>query len=276
MPYLLPHDGDTDVISNLGNVGTNTPGTSVTTGGTSATKGTAVELISAASNTRDSWGIWIGAAAYAASATASDGALDILIGGATDDVLIANLLMGGASDASGNGIKQWFFPIWVPSGVRIAAQVAGLRTTTAMRVMCKLYGGIPPYSRIGSKVTTYGMGTVPNGTAITFGASGAQGSYAQITASTSEDHFMLLPSLQVTNDTTQTGRNLHVGIGLGASTEELYGEWDYDTSANETCNGPYDLTPIFRDIPSGTRLALRGSNSGVNDAGYDAVIHAVS
>jgi hypothetical protein len=35
--------------------------------------------------------------------------------------------------------------------------------------------------------------------------------------------------------------------------------------------------PCFADVPSGTRLVMRVSNSGANDVGnYNGVIHAVS
>jgi hypothetical protein len=271
----IGRDGDTTVITNLTALGTATPGTAVTTGGTSATKGTAVELISAASNNQDSYGIYIIAAAHALAATGSDGALDILIGGATDTVLIPNLLMGYCSDQTGNGVKKWFFPLHIPGGVRIAAQAAGLRTTSAVNVGVKLYGGTTPSWRYGSKVTTYGMGTVPTGTSLTLGASGAQGAYTQVTATTSEDHICLIPSFQLSNQTTMAGRDWHIGIGLGAATEELYHEWDYDGSANETVAGPWDTTPVYRSIPSGTRLTVRGSNSGVTQTA-NVVIHAVS
>lgn len=271
----LPHDGDTKIITNLPTVGSNTPGTAVTTGGATTTKGTVAECISAANNVRDSWGIYIQATGYAAAGVLRAGAMDILIGGATDDILIPNLLMGQCSDSSGNGVKSWYFPIHIPAGVRVAAQAAGSTISTAMRVGIRLFGGTNPPHRVGRKVVTYGMGTVPNGTVITPGASGAQGAYTQLTASTSEDHFAFLPSFQINSDINVLGRNLHVGIGLGAATEDLIGEWDFDSSANETMNGPYDWYPRFRDVPAASRLTMRASCSGTLDD-YDGVIHAVS
>lgn len=277
MPLHIPHDGDTSIITNLAATGSATPGTSITTGATSATKGTAVELISAASNTQASWGVYVQVSNIAAAATASDCAVDILIGGATDTVLIPNLLAGYASDGTANGLRSWFFPLHIPAGVRIAAQAASLRTSTAMRVGVKLYGGTTPPFKVGTRVTTYGIGTVPNGTAFTPGASGAQGTFTQIAsaAAMTEGCLALIPSFQVTNDTTVLAKTMKLGIGLGAATEELLGTWDYALSGNETISGPFDMYPIFRDVPSGTRLTIRGSTDGTADAGYDCVIHAV-
>jgi hypothetical protein len=155
--------------------------------------------------------------------------------------------------------------------------VAGIRTSTAMRVTVYLHGGgVPPF-RMGRKVTTYGMGTVPNGTAITPGASGAAQTTTQITASTTEDHFAFLPSFQVPTDTTVQQAELLVGIGVGASTEDIIGQWMFGKSTNETIHGPVPCFPAFYDVPSGQRLTIKASNSGANDsANYNAVIHAVS
>lgn len=271
--------GRSRVITNHGAVGTANPGTSVSTGGSASTKGTAVQLISAASNDQDSWGITVVASNYAVAATASEGAMDILIGGATDDILIPDLLMGncgGPGGAESLG-KVWFFPLFIPNGVRIAAQAAGIRTSTAFRVTVYLHGGSPAPFRTGRKVTTYGMGTVPNGTAITPGASGAAQTITQITASTTEDHFAFLPSFQVPTDTTVQQAEMLVGIGVGASTEDIIGQWMFGKSVNEVIHGPIPGFPAFYDVPSGTRLVMLASNSGANDSSnYNGVIHAVS
>ena len=276
MPLWLPHDGDVVLVTNSGIVGDTNAGTSVTTGGTASTKGTAVEVISAANNVRDSWGITVLTNNYGASATASEGALDILIGGATDDVLIPNLLMGYSPD-SGRAWRQWFFPLHIPAGVRLAAQAAGARTSTACRVILYLHGGSSPPFRVGRKVTTYGMGTVPNGTAVTPAASGGAASATQMTASTSEDHFAFFPSFQVAADTTiATTTNVNIGIGVGAATEERIGTWYFGKDANENIYGPFPCMPAFRDVPAGSRLTILASNGGANDSAQNAVIHAVS
>lgn len=271
--------GRTKIITNHGAVGTSSPGTAVTTAAASTDKGSVAELITSGNNTQDSWGITVVASNYAAAATASQGCMDILIGGATDDILIPNLLMGncgGPGGAESLG-KFWFFPLFIPSGVRIAAQAAGIRTSTAMRVTVFLHGGSPPPFRIGRKVTTYGMGTVPNGTTLTVGASGAAQGITQIVASTTEDHFAFMPSFQVPTDTTVQQAEVLVGIGVGTSTEDIIGQWMYGKSVNETIQGPVPAFPAFCEVPSGTRLVMLASNSNTNDAnGYNGVIHAVS
>lgn len=206
--------------------------------------------------------------------------MDLLLGAATEEVIISDMLMGFCGDmgAAGRGGKTWEFPLYIPAGSRLAAQAAGIRTSTAMRVAIWLYGGdgYPPW-RPGGKVTTYGMGTVPNGTAITPGASGAEGSWTQITASTSEDHFAFVPSFQISNDLSTNARVYMVDLGLGAATEEEIMEgYVFSGDTAESMTGPLNGMPCFQDVPSGTRLVMRASNSGTNDAGYNGVIHCLS
>jgi hypothetical protein len=274
---LTPHTGRVRSQTNYGSVGGASIGTGVQTSGTATVKGTPAQLI--ASTSFDAWGVIITAHGYGSNTATSEGALDILIGAATEDILIPDLLMGfcGNWAAQDKGPKTWFFPLYVPAGSRIAAQACGIRLTTTFQVGIQLLGGtsVSPW-RVGRKVITYGV-TAPNGIAITPGASGAQGAYAQITAATSADHFALVPSFQLgPSDTSIANRNYMVGIGVGAATEDLVGEYVYTTDAGETMGGPYPVGfPTFIDIPSGTRLAMRASCSGTVDTVAGA-IHAVS
>lgn len=275
----VPQTGRRLLQHNTGAVGTATPGTSVTTGAASGTKGTAVELIAA--TTFDAYWMTIIASNYRLAATASQGCLDILTGAATEEVLIPNLLMGYCGDAAGAttlGPKRWDFPLYVPAGTRLAAQACGARVSTAFRVWIFLYGGDGmPAFRVGSKVTTYGVSAPPNGTTCTPGASGAEGAWTQMTAATTEDHFAFTPSYQASADTTTNDRALAIDLGVGAATEEeIMESWWFHTNSNESMAGPINSMPCFQNVPSGTRLVMRASNSGANDGSYNAAIHAVS
>lgn len=276
----VPKKGVLRVEHNLGAVGTLTPGTSCTTGAASSTKGTPAQIFAATAF--DAYWVEIFATNYAVNAGASQGAMDILIGAATEEVLIPNLLMGYCglfAVATSGGWKQWKFPLYIPAGSRIAVQAAGIRLSTAFFVQMMLYGGdgMPPF-RVGSKVTTYGMGTVPDGTTIVPGASAAEGSWTQMTAATTEDHFAFFPSFQISGDTSTLARGYALDIGVGAATEEMIGEgYTYHVDAGEVVNGPYGVTmPAFADVPSGSRLVMRVSGSGTLDTTYNGVLHAVS
>lgn len=248
-----------------------------TSGSSASIKGTAVQLI--ASTAFDAYFLRVIASGYANSTIASQGALDILIGSSPETVLIPDLLMGYCGGLGAfKGPKVWDFNILIPAGSRLAAQAAGNRLSASVRVGVYLYGGhgYPPF-RVGSKVTTYGMTTVPNGTAITPGTSGAVGAFAEITPSTTEDHFAMVPSFQVSASTGVSLLNFTVEIGSGAATEEVVSPpfW-YSTDSTETMDGPYNPMPVFQDIPAGTRLAMRASASGTPNPNYNGVIHAIS
>ncbi len=275
----IPSPPGVKVISNDTIVGSLTPWTSVPFNATTLLYGAVTELISAANNTQDSWGVEVLAFGTGASAASTPTCLDILIGGATDDVLIPGLLCGQTYNAA---IRSWYFPVHVPAGVRIAARAASVRTSAAdtdgVRVCVRLYGGAPPPHKVGRKVTTYGTKpSAARGLSITPAASGAAASVTQMTASTTERHFAFLPSFQLGGDTAvATSALLAVGIGIGAATEERIGTWWFAIDTQEAAMGPIPGTPVYREVPSGTRLTMLVSNSTTNESGYDGLVHAVS
>jgi len=273
----VPQKGELMFESNMGTVGDDTPGTQVTTGGASSTKGTAVECIT--STAFETYMIEVSDQAYSLPATNSQLMVDILVGAATEEVLIANLIFGQSPLVGSGGFRSYLFPLYIPAGTRIAAQAAGQRVSTVSSVGIKLWGGngVPPF-RVGRKVTTYGVSTVPAGTTVVPGATGAAGTHTQITASTSEDHFAVIPGWQGGDDTTKLDRTYTSAIGLGAATEEeLSTIWWSTQTTDEVHQGPSPNLPHFTDIPSGTRMTMRISNSGANDSGnYNGCIYAVS
>jgi hypothetical protein len=207
--------------------------------------------------------------------------MDILIGAATESILSADLLFGHAGllgATTSVGFKRWDFPLYIPAGSRISAQSAGARVGIPVGVLMYLHGGTGyPAFNVGSRVVTYGMGTVPNGTTITPGASGVEGSWAQIAASTSEDHLAVVPSFQVAGDPSVSDRNYSVDVGIGAATEEMIREgYLFATDGGENMSGPLDSFPCFHSIPAGSRLVMRASNGGTNDGSYNGVLHCVS
>lgn len=253
-------------------------GTSVTTGATSSSKGSVTQLI--ASTGFDAFFVVVTCSEIHAANTASATCVDIY----ADDteIIIPDLLAGGAGTASGlqAAFKTWWFPLYVKSGTKISAAAASDRTSTAMRVLVELYGGTSfPPCRVAQKVTTYGIGTLPSGTTITPGTGGAEGSWTQITSSTSADHWGVVPSLQMaTGDAAWHNRTMNADIGIGAaSSEEQIGEgyW-WHVSAGENFNGALNPMPLIQDIPSGTRLAMRVSNNGPDIGDLEGALHCLS
>ena len=274
----VPRTDRMKIITNASGVGSATPGTGVPSAGSADTEGTLTEIISAAANIFDTWGFVIHITGVGTAAAASQGKLRLVCGGATDDLLIDNLICGYS--VSGSGGHSYFFPVFIPAGIRIAAALTAVRTSITSRVIIYMFGGTmsPPW-RVGRKVTTYGAdgATASRGTALTVTASGGAPAATQMTASSSEDHIAFLPGFQPETDTTVTPAGyVAVGIGLGAATEDPMGFWYYSKDTNESVTGPTPMFPIFQDVPASTRLTLLCSNSGANDAAYGGHIYAVS
>lgn len=273
----VPQKGVVNQITNSGIVGSATPGTGVPSNATTLLDGAVTEIISAANNVQDSWGIYIMITATSLAATASEACMDILIGGATDDVLIPALICGYQN--INQSWATYLFPLHIPGGVRIAASLASVRVSITSQVVITLLGGSPPPWRCGSRVTTYGT-QINNarGKAVTPAQSGAAASVTEMTASTSEDHFAFMPGFQPATDVSITAVNHNIGIGVGAATEErmLGASWWYMSFTTELFPGPLPCFPAFYDVPAASRLSLLASNSSTNDAAFDGLIYAVS
>lgn len=272
----LPNNGRVNVITNAGIVGTATPGTGLPSNATTLLDGAVTEIISAANNVQESWGIKIWISSTGLAATAAEACADILIGGATDDVLIPALICGYAV-AQGSGYG-YYFPLHIPQGKRIAARLASVRVSITAQIVIWLYGGSNPPWQVGRKVTA--LGTQINnarGQAIVPTASGGAASVTQLIASTAEDYFALAPGFQAATDTTITPNGyVNIGIGLGAATEDRVGTWWFSKTTGEDMGGPWPTFPVFRDVPAGSRVTMLASNSGANDAAYDGLVYAVS
>ena len=259
----FPHKGITRSQTNMSSVGTTGPGTLVTASGVADTKGAAAELI--ASTSFDTWIVELMVLGIAGSAASRTGSLDILIGAATEDILIADLLVGQAPGTTAYvGFRSYMLPLYIAAGSRITAAFACSTASQTARIGIALHGGngSPPF-KVAGKVDTYGA-TASGGTSITAGASGAEGAWTQIAASSNRDHFAMLGVVQC-NDASMNLRALSVDMGIGAATEEQIGApMNYGTSSTEEVwmTGP-DL--CFHDIPASTRLVMRASNSGTTD-----------
>lgn len=271
MPLWTPSAGAARVVTNASTVGS--PFQLVTSGAAN-TYGSVVELISAANNTHDTWGIHILAAETAASAVTSSCSLDILAGAATEDVLIDSLLVGWCY---GGPVRSYFFPVHIPAGTRISARTANETASRACRVQVYLMGGATPRWPSGRKVTTYGTkNNAARGQTVTPSQSGAAASVTQLTASTSEDHFYFLPGFDPYNDTTLQNRNYSIGIGVGAATEDRIGTWEFGFDSGEKGSGPMPTMGVWHEVAAGQRLTMLASNSGTNDTTYGGLIYAVS
>lgn len=248
-------------------------------GASSATKGTIVELITAAAFTGFSFELII--SGYAANATASAMCCDVMVGSAGNEVpLVANVLGGqaGLYTAQERGGKALRFPLTIEKGERISARIAGERLATAARILVRLcdHGGRPPHRPM-RLCDTLGIGTVPGGTSTPAGASNAQGSWVQISASLPQNYKACVLSAQVAVATTAMAARMYthdLGLG-GAGSEVKVGDsriWSADNV--ETMSGPhFDHGPIIMPFAAGLRASSRMSSSGTANGMGETALH---
>lgn len=263
---------------NVGSVGASPYGTIATTHATTpSTKGSPVQVFAA--TLFDVFWVTLIANDIAQLSNQTQACFDLLGGAATEEVLIANMLSGYAGgNIVGMGPKRWDFPLYIPAGTRIAVRVAGVQTAEDHAIAVYLYGGQgnPPF-KVAGRVDTLGMGTVPDGTTVTPGASGGAATFTQMIASSAVEYMAFVPSFQPSGDTSLTpigAINIGVAIGAAAAEESIGDGWIFSKDTNECMTG-LGRMPIFQDVPAGTRISMSAANSGANDGAYNGVIHAM-
>jgi hypothetical protein len=116
------------------------------------------------------------------------------------------------------------------------------------------------------------------GTSITPGASGAEGSWTQIVASTTQDYCGLIVSGLYTTDTS-LGQHLATSfdVGIGASGQEVsIGENISRTYTIETDERQMAFSvPTFAEIPTGSRLCVRASGNDAADSSCYVSLNAL-
>jgi hypothetical protein len=253
-----------------------TSGTTVTASATINTKGAYAQLVASTSHSYE--GLFV----YVTTSTGSilSALIDLSVGAAASEVvLIPNLYFRqGAASGDRHSITA-FFPMRVPSGVRLSARAQSTTASAALRV--SVYGVISnPFVPTGfNRCTDYGTVTADSGgTGIDTGATAnTKGAYAQLTASTTFPMKALLAAISPNTATaTVNGIILYdVSIGAAAAEQPVISDWNYKrTASTNSETGEYGtLIPV--DIPAATRLAARGqsSNTNVNVRVNDVVVY---
>lgn len=201
---------------------------------------------------------------------------DIGIGPDSSNVTTIIEKLGG-SQAQGLGVV-YFIPVRFPPDTPIWARHQNTAASAKGAIQVSWFGGngnpgcFPSFS--GMKALGYGGNTV--GTAITPGASGAEGAWTQIVASTAEDYGGVMISPLFNVDTSLTsGLHTTLDAGVGGSGQELtIGEnltqqvlWSTAEQKNAIC------IPSFVGIPAGQRLSVRASGSTTADGSNSVILY---
>jgi hypothetical protein len=235
----------------------------ITASATPGTKGTATELIASTAHDAN----WI-AVGLTGAASSSVGLLDILIGAATEQVIVPDLFYVARGSTASAG--SYLVPIFIPKGSRISARVQSATVSGSIVVTIHLIGGsligggqaAPAVSGYGATASSLGTNIDPGGTANTWSA------WTEITAATERDHRWLILSGRY-GDANGLATSWRVQVGIGAATEQVLVPdiaFSMDATSDLVYNAVHSF-PIF--IPKGSRLSARVRSSSITDGDRD-------
>lgn len=237
----------------------------------------AVAVGSASANTKGSWTEIVAATAFdadqliigmAQAGNSLTHLVDIALGGSgSEEIIIPNILHGGHSR-----MMTWIpVPVSVPEGTRIAARVQSTSGSAQVQIRVVLirqgFFGSPP----GGRIITLGAQTADSGgTQVDPGAVGnTYGAWSELTASTSDDIWAILPRLgNIGNGTAaDSAANFYYDIGVGASSAEvpISSFFAFSTAANGSFGGGGPAIWLPASIPAGSRISAR-ARANVTDA----------
>lgn len=274
----------------FGLVSSSTAGTrpATTTQGTSVTPGTvgfgSYAQIGVAL-TEDSYGILIGINNNSANNASRRAVVNIGVdytGSTAFTTVIPNLVGGGAPTYTTEGTAQYYyFPMLIPSGSTIGAQ-GYASVATAFRVFTQTYR--KPLNPSGRRIAAYaesiGESTF-EGTNFTPSVTAANGTWTGLGTS-SRDLWWWQVGVQGTSGDSSYAANttilVDVGVGDGtvAGTEIILKDIPIrQGTAAESFNNVPIMGGCEYPVPSGSRIYIRGQNSGANETGnYNAVVTA--
>lgn len=251
------------------------PGTTVTGSGSANTKGSYSSLIDPVTYTSTMLCLLV--KGTAAATTRTDALLDIAIGpsgGGSEQIILPDLLVGWRA-ADNDCVGGISIPFLIPRGVRVSARAQGVQVSKTVDVICYLMGGTgagawPTFSGCDAYgITSSGAS---NGTSITPGASGTEGSWTNVGSTTSRIYRGLMLVMQGNlADTSLTNDMYHFEVGVSSGTE-IFGEWwAQGTTAEDAYTFP--SMPLWRAIPSGVQLQVRAESGSATVEPHDVGLY---
>lgn len=245
--------------------GTATHGATVTAHATVNTKGSWAQIFAAATVTYDVFGISVMINNDSTSAAVTRNLYDIGIGGAGSEVvLIANILNTSPISTRGLAMREYFFPVFIPKGTRIAARKQSNITVKAGAVAMTLHGGgaLAPWPTF-SGADSYGTDTATSGgLAHTPGNTGAYSTWTNIGATLARDYHAIIPMVGTGSDTTMTALAVYLQIGISST---LLRHYCLTQSASEDVGWLYPVMPLYGHFATGTQMMLRATSNTTSE-----------
>lgn len=241
-------------------------GTLVTGSGSSNTKGSYTELVTATEF--DCCGLLL-----RISETGSGREfIDIAVGAAASEVVVVhNLAVRGAA-----ATPYIFLPVHIPAGTRISARLQGDSgsLTCRLSVVTIAYAG-PTVPFLGSRIQSYGENlgnTDGTNQQLTSYTANVKGGWLEMSAATPDDIYaMCLGQIMFTFSNVQ----LLVDIGIGAmgAEETILSNLPFGANSNvQTAYCPW--LPVY--VPKGSRLSIRFQSNIVGSGNFpDFILYGV-
>lgn len=264
-------------VENAGAQTSTSKGATVTANAAANTKGTYTQLI--ASCAFDVTSILI---MLDDQTAALDYLVDIAVGAAAAEVIIASNLLGTGGTGSISYGAHYFFPVNIPAGSRISARCQCSTGGSLIQVSALLFGGgfLDPETL--GDVETFGADTTDSGGVnIDPGATvNTKGAYSQLSAATPYPIRLLTFSIGCQLNTVRTTQSWLVDIAVGAAGSEvvILPNIVLNCSTSPDIIEPQTINRLPVNIPAGTRLSVRAQSSG-NDATdrlFDIILYGVS
>lgn len=241
------------------------PGTTITASGTINVKGAYATLIASANF--DVVGIKLMVVNSTTNAALRNMLIDIAIGSAGNEVVIAsNLMMQQAAQwpFSSPGL---FLPLKVPKGARISARCQANFASRTANIVAFLFGkgdGEPWQSFQGAE-TLGAVAATSKGFEHALGSTGAYSTWTNIGATSSRMFKAIMLVAQQGSDITQSQTVCYVDIGVNSVTLARYLVF---IDQSEAVGPVLPEMPLFKRFPAGTQFMIRGTSPATPDDNY--------
>lgn len=230
-------------------------GTLITSNAAANTKGAYATLI--ASTNFDVWGMMVIFSSSITAATIRNHLVDIAIGAAgSEQVIAANMLAGNAGQG---GSPAYFLPLFVPKGTRISARGQDQAGNRAVTAKIYLHGGpnAPPWN-VYQATETIGITVASSsGAAVAGGATaGVEGTWTNLGSVLAHDWDAYVPMIQC-NSTTVLNQTIHFEIGINSV---MLSESQFATTSGESIGALIPAWPQLQVIPAGTQMMVRSES----------------
>lgn len=248
-------------FSSLGDqtyVGSNNTLTTLTASATPHTNGSWTQIISSTSGETTLLSVVV--AGIGVNARDSSTLLSIGVGASgSESSIISGIAVGSAAliDAARPSV-YFFLPVKIASGSRISARIQSVFSSQTAQI------GIYAYNFGASSFLTTSLDVIGTDTATSKGTQlSASNAWTEIISSTTKAYsaLTLVPSLASTSITSNVNSSMEIGIGASGS-EVVIGKIESSITTSESIsmrNIQFNL--IGKEIPSGTRIAVRQSSS---------------